>query len=148
MRLLCREPMTACNEGANTKPDAVNGGTARAACKLAVTEKETPSDYGCVQRRGGAPGSGLREGAAPDSSLERPGSRERRVRRRCIREGHRQTAYAAQRGSSAAAEERSDQGTGKRRLPAVGCNEGLGITLERAKGATESWCYQSRGGKR
>jgi hypothetical protein len=32
----------------------------------------------------------------------------------------------AQRVSSAAAEERSDEGTGKRRLPAVGCNAGLG----------------------
>jgi hypothetical protein len=32
----------------------------------------------------------------------------------------------AQRASSAAAEERSDEGTGKRRLPAVGCNAGLG----------------------
>ncbi len=32
----------------------------------------------------------------------------------------------AQRPSSAAAEECSDEGTGKRRLPAVGCNAGLG----------------------
>jgi hypothetical protein len=36
--------------------------------------------------------------------------------------------FAAQRTSSAAAEERSDEGTGKRRLPAVGCNAGLGVT--------------------
>jgi len=37
--------------------------------------------------------------------------------------------HDAQRASSAAAEERSDEGTGKQRLPAVGCNAGLGGRL-------------------
>jgi len=36
----------------------------------------------------------------------------------------------AQRVSSAAAEERRDEGPGKRRLPAVGCNAGLEPTVE------------------
>ena len=40
MRPLCREPKTACNEGSDANPDAVNKGTARAPCNLAVTEME------------------------------------------------------------------------------------------------------------
>jgi hypothetical protein len=43
--------------------------------------------------------------------------------------------HAAERASSAAAEERSDEGTGKQRLPAVGCNAALaGSRFEGADG--------------
>jgi len=45
----------------------------------------------------------------------------------------------AQRASSAAAEERSDEGTGKRRLPAVGCNSGLGGVM-RGRNAKKREC--------
>jgi hypothetical protein len=55
--------------------------------------------------------------AAMMPSVESPGKRGRRV------------FLQLQRASSAAAEERRDEGTGKRRLPAVGCNEGLGVGI-------------------
>jgi hypothetical protein len=80
-RPLCRQPKTACNEGTTPEPEAVNEGTARAACNLAVTEKERRSEDGRAERRGGAPGSGLRGGVARNSGLERPARVKRRVGR-------------------------------------------------------------------